>query len=679
MKLIFLWHMHQPVYRNGLTGEYELPYVFLHSIKDYYDMPYHVSRFKNVKVAFNLTPSLVSQIEEYASGRANCKFLRLMKKSVKELTLSEKDYLIKVIFSSSPKLFEEFELLNKLYFAYQSDRRELCRNLSNQDFLNLEVLFLLSWCGNYLKRENETVRKLREEISAYTEEDKTRLIEELLNHVGKIVPLYRELTSLGQIEVTTSPFYHPVLPLLIDMKVARESTPDVKLPAVQTPFKDDAVKQVERALSFHRKRFGEVGGVWLPEGGISEEAVSLLSNFGVEWTASDEEILFNSLQEKTGTREPLYRVYKFKRVKVLFRDKELSDLIGFTYKNWKSDDAAKDFIERLKDINRKYENPVVSVILDGENCWEFYENNGFEFREKLYREISESKWIETVKPSEVEHTEVLNRIFPGSWIGGNFLTWVGDDEKNRAWELLSLTKLQFKRGEPKSESAEEYILISEGSDWFWWFGRGHYTPFSLQFDRLFRSNLIEVYRILGKDIPDELLHPIKTSKELPSTPPKGYLHVELDGEVSNYFEWLNAGEIDLLELSTMDSSSFVMRKAYYGCDEEKNLFIRVDGNWERVKGGNLKLTVEFSGEGKEEVEFNLSENPSKGKNCSEARAVLGKLVEILIPNKCLPEAVNGKLKLILKLYMNGKLLETAPQFTPAVLDVGKDFNLDWIV
>jgi hypothetical protein len=242
VKLIFLWHMHQPVYRNGLTGEYELPYVFLHSIKDYYDMPYHVSRFKNVKVAFNLTPSLVSQIEEYASGRANCKFLRLVKKSVKELTLSEKDYLIKVIFSSSPKLFEEFELLNKLYFAYQSDRRELCRNLSNQDFLNLEVLFLLSWCGNYLKRENETVRKLREEVSAYTEEDKTRLIEELLNHVGKIVHfLNPEGFELQKVESSLE---------ILDKGLNKRVLISASLPFEILHYPMETVSQSERGVDF---------------------------------------------------------------------------------------------------------------------------------------------------------------------------------------------------------------------------------------------------------------------------------------------------------------------------------------------------------------------------------------------------------------------------------------------
>ncbi len=668
--------MHQPLYKNGITGEYELPFTFLHGIKDYYDMPYHLSKFENLRATFNLTPSLVRQIEEYASGRANCRFLRLMRKGVRELSAGEREYLLKIFFSSSPKLLEEFELLNKLYLSYRNSERELSKKLSNQDFLNLQVLFLLSWCGNYLRENNPVVRKLREDVSAYTEEDKEKLIGELINHLKKIVPLYRELRRSGRLELSTTPFYHPIVPLLLDLSVAKESTPNVRLPAVHTSFKDDALEQVGKALSFHEERFGRAEGVWPSEGALSQEAVSLLSQFGVKWTATDEEILFKSLDVKTGTREPLYRVYEFEGVKLFFRDRELSDLIGFTYKNWKSSDAVKDFLERLRKIDESFENPVVSVILDGENCWEYYENNGFNFREELYKELSNCDWIETSIPCEVEPTGKLRRLFPGSWIGGNFLTWIGDEEKNRAWELLSLTKAEVLR-KKGDERAREHVLIAEGSDWFWWFGKGHYTPFSSEFDRLFRSNLIEVYRILGEDVPDELLRPVKLSSEPSSTPPKGYLRVEVDGEVSNYFEWLNAGEVDLLELSTMDSSSFVMRRAFYGYDEEGNLFLRVDGNWKGVKGRNLKLVVEISGKDKKELVFDLK--TGKTKECSRALSSLGRVLELLIPSNCLPQTVDGKLKLILKLFVDGKLLETAPPFTPAVLDVSKDFNSDWMV
>ncbi len=669
--------MHQPVYRNGLTGEYELPWVFLHAIKDYYDMPWHLSRFPRLKAVFNLTPSLISQVEEYASGKARCRFLEVIKKPVKELSLEERSYLAGIIFSSSPRLFSPFSFLKELSLKFQRDRRrDFCKNLANQDFLNLEVLFLLAWCGNYLKSENKTVRKLLDKGSAFSEGEKLCLVEELLKFIGEIVPLYRELSRKGQVELTTTPFYHPILPLLIDMSVARVSTPDVKLPALHVSFKDDAELQVERALSFHSQRFGAAKGMWCSEGAVSEEALKLISEKGIGWTATDEEILFRSLEERSGTREPLYRVYSYRGVKLLFRDRELSDLIGFVYKGWEPSQAAEDFVSRLKKISDSYSPSVVSVILDGENCWEFYENNGYDFREELYSLLSSSDWVETDLPSQLEAEEELPRLFPGSWIGGNFLTWIGDEEKNRAWELLGRTKFEFNR-RGGSDSAKEHLLVAEGSDWFWWFGEGHYSPFAADFDRLFRSHLMAVYRELGADIPHELLTPIKRYFGEKSKPPRGYLKPVIDGEVTSYYEWLLAGEIDLLEFSTMESGSFVMEKLYYGYDEERNLYLRVDGRWEKLLNREFELVVELEGKELHRFTFKMSGGRGSSSECSGSEAVLKKVLELSIPSNCLKG--EEKLKLTLKLFVDGRFVEEAPHFTYGVLELSESFENDWMV
>jgi len=669
--------MHQPVYKNGLTGEYELPWVFLHAIKDYYDMPWHLSRFPKVKAVFNLTPSLVFQLEEYASGKAKCRFLSLISKSVKELSLEEKSYLVKIFFSTSPKLLSSFNFLKELAIKFQRDKkRNFCKNLTNQDFLNLQVLFLLSWCGNFLKSENEFVKKLIDKGSAFSESEKQELLAELLRFTGKVVPLYRELSERGQIELTTTPFYHPILPLLIDMRIAKVSTPDVKLPALHVSFKDDAQVQLERALSFHRQRFGDVKGVWCSEGAVSEETLKLLSDKAVDWTATDEEILFRSLEEHIGTREPLYKVYSFKGVKLIFRDRELSDLIGFVYKGWESRQAAEDFLKRLRNIYDSFSSPVVSVVLDGENCWEFYDNNGYEFREFLYGGISESDWIETVFPSDLKAGRELSRLFPGSWIGGNFLTWIGDDEKNRAWELLGTAKLEIERRKG-DDSVRKHLLIAEGSDWFWWFGKGHYSPFSHDFDRLFRSQLIAIYRELGADIPHNLLSPVKRFTQEKSIPPRGYVKPVIDGEVTNYYEWLLAGEIDLLEFSTMETSSFVMERLYYGYDEEGNLYLRIDGNWEKFLNRKFELIVDLEGEKLHRFSFAFSGNRGTAPECEGSEAALKKVLEIAIPSSCLERT--ERLKLAVKLFINGKFLEEAPHFTYGVLELSKDFETDWIV
>ncbi|NIA11785.1 MAG: glycoside hydrolase [Nitrospiraceae bacterium] len=681
MKFVLLWHMHQPIYRNGLTGEYELPWVFLHAIKDYYDMPWHISRFPKLKATFNLTPSLVYQLEDYASGNANCKFLRLMEKPVKELEEDEKTFLIRIFFSPSPNLFSHFELYKRLYLNYQRDSlKEFCRNLTNQDFLNLEVFFLLSWCGSFLRKNNPLVRNMLEEGSAFSEDAKGRLLSELKLFIGKILPLYRELERKGQIEISTTPFYHPILPLLLDMSSAKESVPDIRLPAVHANLRKDGEAQLDKALSFHRKRFKEALGVWPAEGGISNDTIGLFIRKGIRWTASDEDVLFRSLEEHVGTREPLYRVYSYRdSINLIFRDKELSSLIGFVYRGWRPDDAAKDFIERLRRIESSYDEPVVSVILDGENCWEFYDKNGFDFREKLYSSLSESEWIDTVKPSELEASSSLRRVVAGSWIGGNFLTWIGDPDKNRAWELIGMAKLQFEKSGKENEEANEHILISEGSDWFWWLGKGHYTPFPQEFDRLFRSHLIKVYRILGSGIPNSLFTPVKRFKAKMVKPPKCYISVNVDGEVSSYFEWLNSGEIELLEFPTMDSLSFIMRKAYYGYNENRTLFLRVDGQWKKLIGRNLEVVVELSGEEVKSFSFSLKNGRAFSPECESAVAVLGRILEVSIPSDCLGKLSRSKAGLKIKLFVDGKLFEEAPPFSFATVDMSRNFETEWMV
>jgi alpha-amylase/alpha-mannosidase (GH57 family) len=682
LKLVIIWHMHQPIFRNGLTEEYELPWVFLHGIKDYYDMALHAVKFEGLKLTFNLTPSLLEQLNDYSSGTANCKFLRLMRKPVGSLREEEKKWLLRFFFSGSISLMlEPLKTYYRQFLnlgGYDADA-EFIRRVSNQDFLNIEVLFLLSWCGPCLREKSEVISKMIRKEGVFSQDEKERLLEELEGVMAKIIPLYAELARAKRAQVTTTPYYHPILPLLLKPDCARQALPKVKLPALHIGFKDDARLQVEKAIEAYRKFFGETpSGFWPAEGGISEEALELLREAGIRWCASDESVLFNSLSYRKGTREPLYRVYSFKgNINVLFRDRELSDLVGFTYKSWKPEEAVEDFLSKLRRIHENYKNPVVVVALDGENCWEFYADNGYRFRELLYGRLTEEEWIETVFPEDLKPSERIDRIVAGSWINGNFSTWIGEEEKNRAWELLGFTKFQLEKSRHSENypKAKEKLLIAEGSDWFWWFGRKCCFEFLEDFDRLFRSNLVKVYRLLGMRTPEELFMPISQVKKRRISLPAGYIHPTIDGEVTSYFGWLNAGKVDFLEPLTVEGS-FYMKTAYYGYDEEGNLFLRIDGDWERLKGVDFYLVVELTGERK----VSIPVYPLKGKltGC-EGECALHRTVEVRIPANCLEGMQGSRVGFSVKLFVEGRLVEEAPFLSHAVIDLSRSFQNEWMV
>ncbi len=672
--------MHQPLYKNGTTGEYEMPWTFLHAIKDYYDMPWHVSQFEGLKVCFNLTPVLIAQLKEYASGKAKCKFLRLMRKPVKELLPEEKNWLLRFLFHGNVEtMVKPFKLYYEFFLKFeQEDQEDFIRNISNQDFLNIEVLFLLSWCGKYLRENSPTVKRLIDRESVFSEEEKLELLEELQKFTGKILPLYRALRTQKKIEITTTPYYHPILPLLLKIESARESAPSVRLPALHVNFTDDAELQVETAFRKSEEIFGKVEGVWPAEGGISEDSLILLRERGAKWCASDEEILFKSLDRRSGTREFLYRVYSFKGVKLLFRDRELSDLIGFVYKGWNENEAVNDFLQRLKKIESQFKTPVVSIILDGENCWEFYRDNGYPFRERLYRALTQESWIETTFPSELQPTETLGKVVAGSWIGGNFLTWVGEPEKNRAWELLGITKLNIEEAKehPNYKEARERILTAEGSDWFWWFGKKHYSKFLEEFDKLFRSNLIGAYKLVDRSVPKELLFPINRSKISVSSSPRNYVEAVIDGEVTSYYEWLDAGRVNLLGFATMEKGNFIMKELFYGYDQQGNLFLRIDGNWEKLKGTHFEVILEFSE--REEKKFTVKPT-GEVEGCKSGRSALKRVLEVKLPSECLKGIMGRKSHLTVKLIVRGKLIEEAPFLSFALLDLSRNFSFEWMV
>lgn len=689
--LSFLWHMHQPFYKDDNTNITHMPWVFMHAIKDYYEIPWYLEKFPNIKATFNLVPSLMAQLEEYINGTANDKFLEILKKDVSLLNQEERLFLEEYLFlSNEHNMIKPMPRYNELLLKYKANDNSLSF-FTNEELIELQVLFLLSWCGNYLREENQVVKYLFEQKRAYTQEQKIELLSTLFDFIGEVIPYYKKLNDSGQIAISTTPFYHPILPLLIDRQSAVEAKPSVMLPSSQSAgYEEFASMQVESAVEYFEKQFArKPNGFWPSEGSVSEKTISLLAKNGVKWACSDEEIVFKTL--KTGNKEVVYKPYSLEtvngKVNLFFRDKYLSDLIGFEYSKKSAREAAYDFVSHLKNIYLNAdESVIVPVILDGENAWEFYPNNAQDFFEELYKLLGEQSWLETVLFDEVPEIEdlkevSLNSLASGSWIYGNFDIWIGCSEKNRAWELLDMTKNSF--DELKDSFSQETLdkinkefLIALGSDWFWWYGDDHYTELNHHFDEQFRMHLKNIYTLMGQTIPEEIFTPIvqkEKQKQLHITP-KDFINPIVDGNMSNFFEWLNSGEIDIKkEFSTMDSSASIVDYLYYGKDRDCNLFVYLEGEKIKTKS-DKKLELRVTIDDKIFI-FDLRKGKeSIDQNGSYFDLALNEGIELKLYD-CKLKKVNFNFEI----YEEERMIQRYPLYDETVLDFEDLFLKNWYI
>ncbi len=585
----FLWHMHQPYYIDDGNKKIIMPWVFLHCIKDYYDMPYYLQKYPKIKATFNLVPSLLEQIKAYKEEKTTDKLFEVMQKEVSSLSEYELEQLFEYLFLSNyENMIKPLKRYNELYLKYQANQS--FENLFSQEEINdLEVLFLLSWCGNYLRQNSAFIKALLLQESNYTHAQKTELFKKLYSFIELIIPYYQNLESKKHIGISTTPFYHPILPLLLDRNSAKEARKDVVLPKSSANYKEFAQLQVQKAVNYFETLFGKKPtGFWPSEGSVSFDTAKLLQENGVKWACTDEEILYKTIFKSK--QESLYFPYLLKTttgsINLFFRDKYLSDLIGFEYSSKEAKASAQDFVSHLHNIylNAK-ESSMVSVILDGENAWEYYPNNAQNFFDELYTLLEEQDWCETILFDEVENCadlkiKPLDTLATGSWINANFDIWIGSHEKNLAWELLDMTKNAFDAqkallDEKEIKKIHKEFMVALGSDWFWWYGDDHYTALKSKFDKLFRKHLKNIYRLMKLDVPVEILMPIVEKKPLSKfhTKPTQRHKPQIDGRKTDFFEWLYAGYIDLKkDFSTMDTSSLLIEGFYYSCDDEQNLY-----------------------------------------------------------------------------------------------------------
>ncbi len=567
--LMLLWHMHQPFYKDLAEGSYSMPWVRLHALKDYYGMVSTLKDFPEFHATFNLVPSLVSQLHEYARDEAREQAFDLAFKPVSELTHTEKEKLVEFSFQMNVRnLVNRFPRLRELYDkVHAGNTSGITQFWVPRDFLDLQVLSQLAWFDEIYLASDEVVRNLVQKERGYSENDKVLLRKKEIEIFNVTLKEYRSASERGQIELSTSPFYHAILPLLCDSMVASESHPGVHLPRRTFRHPEDAVDQMRAAVQLHEEVFGcRPRGLWPSEGSVSDEVLRLAAQEGFAWTASDEGVLGRSLPADfsrhsdgtiSGARE-LYRPYRYstknQQISVFFRDHYLSDLIGFVYANMPPQAAAEDLLGRIRTAARcAGEVPtVISIILDGENAWEFFPGNGREFLKSFYSRVIEDPDLKAVTASEaLELCEAgsLSHVLPGSWINSNFDVWIGDEEDNRAWDLLAEARDFFdqNKGRPGHdlsirERAKHEVWISEGSDWCWWYGPEHSSDHDEEFDLLYRKHLSNIYRLLGGSPPDNLAVPVKHVELRAATyPPTGVIGPVIDGLETNYFEWLGAG------------------------------------------------------------------------------------------------------------------------------------------
>ncbi len=590
-----------------------MPWVRLHGIKDYIGMALLLEDFPRIRQTFNYAPCLLEQLKDYGENRASDQFWKLTKIPAEDLTQENKLYILDNFFSANHQnmidIYPRYkELLKKRNFRKKL-AREVVKIFSNEDFQDLQVWANLTWYTPLVIQRDHLLSELIKKGKGFTKEDKEIVLSKQTDVIRQIIPLHKRLQDLKQIEVTVSPYYHPILPLLCNQEAAKVILPKLSLPKKRLLATEDAKIQVERAVQTYEKYFEQKPhGMWPSEGAVSDDIIPIVTQAGFHWLASDEEILACSLGNKVlrdrygdvVAPELLYKPYqiniKDNTINMVFRDHALSDLIGFQYSKYHPDSAVSDFINRINSL-KKYNNNgkplLVTIILDGENAWEHYPDSGIDFLRKLYRVISDDGDLECVRIRDYleEHPpgQALQHICPGSWIGHNLATWIGHEEKNTAWDLLEDTRSfvvnQAGRKDLLSSDnimskAWEEIFIAEGSDWFWWFGDDHFTHYKDEFDSLFRLHLKNVYKLFNVDVPRILDVPIsRMDYRKPYSYPKRFLSVNLDGFVSNYFEWLDAGKYSASkDMDAMHrTSDQPLQEGFFGFDID-TLFIRVDFN-----------------------------------------------------------------------------------------------------
>lgn len=535
LKVVLCWHMHQPQYSEPMGGVYQLPWTYLHAIKDYVDMAWHLENVPQARAVVNFAPTLLEQIDDYdqqlkarfkGTGCLKDPLLIALDSPMQAVHAGERRKLINsCLRANEEKLITPFPHFARLVEVarWALEQTERLRYLNEQFLIDLLVWYHLVWMAESVRRHDPRIQALMKKGQFFTFYDRRQLISVIGEILSDLIPRYRRLAESGRVELSVTPYAHPILPLLLDIKSTHEAMPEAPLPDItQYPggearahwHMEEGIRVFESFFGFRPK------GCWPSEGAVSDATLALIAEHGFIWTATGENVLRNSLNKSGMPDANIHKPYRLKDrpPACFFRDDGLSDLIGFTYTKWRAEDAVSDFVSHLINIKNTTEDDadrVVSIILDGENAWEYYSYNGFYFLQSLYKQLGQHPDIELTTFSECLDRGVIPGALPemvaGSWVYGSFSTWISDADKNRGWDLLSQAKQAYDQqiaatafDDEMRAAIDRQLAICEGSDWFWWFGDYNAAESVSDFERLFRLHLSNLYQMLGLEVPQVL-------------------------------------------------------------------------------------------------------------------------------------------------------------------------------
>jgi alpha-amylase/alpha-mannosidase (GH57 family) len=684
--LCFLWHMHQPYYKDLVSGEYKLPWTRMHALKDYYGMVRILDEFPSIHQTFNLVPSMIAQVQEYAAGEADDPFLRAALKPAETLTDADRAFLLRHSFYSDPwRMIYRYPRYGELLDAWQTQKSSGTPSAFGvQDFRDLQMWSQLAWFDEEFQEHDPIVRDWIARGRNFTIADIERMGEKQREIVSRVVPAYQKAAAVGQIEISTTPYYHPILPLLCDSDIAAVSHPGVPLPP-RYRYPKDARRQLELAREFCADVFGTAPvGLWPSEGSVSDEVFAIASELGFRWAATDSGVLARTMGRHI-TVQDIYKPYEWhqggRRLNAIFRDHLLSDLIGFVYSKVDAREAAEDFLRRIRDncsgALRSGRDALVPIILDGENAWEYYDRHGRPFLRELYSRISHDPGMTALTVTEAFERlapEPLDHIFPASWISANFDVWIGAEEDNQAWTQLLRARQTYDATagvpEERRRLAFEELLIAEGSDWCWWYGPEHDSANRVEFDQLYRSHLANVYRFLNLTPPEELSRPIlRVASPEVHIGPTAPITPVIDGEITSYFEWMGAGVYRVDERSgSMHGKKVVVKEVHFGSDGT-NFYLRVDfhpGKEAETAGLEARLTVEscdgsLSGQACIDLLPGSARISVRKPDALDVQCALGRVAEVCMGLKGIGIPAGGGLRFQFSLWHDGLPLDAVPQ------------------
>jgi alpha-amylase/alpha-mannosidase (GH57 family) len=702
-----------------------MPWVRLHATKAYYDMAYGLEKFPSIKATFNFTPSLLRQLQEVGSGTVRDLFLEHAQRPAADLRPEEKAFLVRHFFSVNwatmvrpyPRYHEL--LVKRGTDVYGRDLERIARQFSTQDLLDLQTWHNLAWFGYGTVNRYPRLAALRMKGRHFTEDEKLEVLAIQWMAIQEIIPLYRQLLEREQIELTTTPFFHPILPLLIDTDFTRRARPDLPLPS-RFHAPEDAEAQLQRAVEFHTATFGRAPvGLWPSEGSVCPELIPMLPKVGLRWLATDEGILARSLdaaQQPWQRHRDLYQPYRVgsedQNVTMLFRDREISDAFGFVYHKTTPEMAAEDVLRRLRHIIHEapQEQVTIAIVLDGENPWEHYHEGGEQFLSLLYKACSTGTLDDggvratTATISEALEaapaTRRVSHLHSGSWINQDYKIWIGHQEDNRGWDLVSqtrsrLTEIAATLPSDRAQAAWDELYTAEGSDWFWWYGDDFDTDYKEEFDRLFRTHLRNVWTIAGLTPPDLLNQPICSPRGMPEadlvTEPLALLNPSIDGLVTDFFEWRGAGRIHTQPpLGAMWKAEGVLTDIRFGWSLDQ-LYLRLDPD-KQSQQRQAGLTVELQLQTPEHLyhlsfslaplgpdHFLLSQSLASGswQEIGPYQSICHRnIVELAVPFKDLQLTSGQELRMTILVLEHRLEVARYPHHNPAVLVVpGQEFDM----